>query len=112
MDPFEAEEFWDDLLAFVEEGRVIPVIGAELLTIGREGSPPVSLYRAVADRLLAMHKVGPPDQPEYGLYEAVAAVAAERRVRMKDLYRQVHDILKKLLAENTPELEPLRQLAS
>ena len=31
---------------------------------------------------------------------------------MKDLYRQIHDILKKLIAEQTPELQPLRELAS
>ena len=26
----DPEEFWDDLLAFIEEGRVVPVIGPEL----------------------------------------------------------------------------------
>ena len=36
MATFEAEEFWDDLLAFIEEGRVIPVVGAELLRIPQE----------------------------------------------------------------------------
>ncbi|MEP7305147.1 MAG: toll/interleukin-1 receptor domain-containing protein [Acidobacteriota bacterium] len=112
MAPFEADEFWDDLLAFIEEGRVIPVVGAELLTIQPEGLPAVPLYRAVADRLLTLHKLNSLPQEHYGLYEAVSAVAAERRVRMKDLYRQIHDILKKLLAEQTPELQPLRDLAS
>jgi len=29
----DVEEFWDDLLALVEEGRVIPVVGPELLTV-------------------------------------------------------------------------------
>ena len=33
--PFEAEEFWEDLLAFTEEGRVLPVVGPEVLTIER-----------------------------------------------------------------------------
>ena len=36
---FEAEEFWEDLLAFIEEGRVIPVLGAELLTVEDSGAP-------------------------------------------------------------------------
>lgn len=112
MGPFEAEEFWDDLLAFIEEGRVIPVVGAELLTIQQEGSPAVPLYRAVADRLLTLHKLSSLPLEQYGLYEAVSAVAGERRVRMKDLYRQIHDILKKLIAEQTPALQPLRDLAS
>ena len=30
---FEVEEFWDDLLAYIEDGRVIPVVGRELLTV-------------------------------------------------------------------------------
>jgi hypothetical protein len=108
MATFEAEEFWDDLLAFIEEGRVIPVVGAELLTIQLEGSLAVPLYRAVADRLLTIHKLRSLPQEHYGLYDTVAAVAAERRVRMKDLYRQIHDILKKLLAEQGP----LRELTT
>src|SRR5215831_4986788 len=111
MPPFEAEEFWDDLLAFIEEGRVIPVVGAELLAIQEEGLPAVPLYRAVADRLLKLYKLDLLPQEHYGLYEAVSAVAAERRLRMKDLYRQIHDILKKLISEQPPELQPLRELA-
>src|SRR5215831_6400397 len=112
MPPFESEEFWDDLLAFIEEGRVIPVVGAELLTIQEEGSPAVPLYRAVADRLLKFYRLDRLPQEHYGLYEAVSAVAAGPRVRMKDLYRQIHDILKKLIAEQKPAMEPLRELAS
>ena len=104
MAPFEAEEFWDDLLAFIEEGRVIPVVGAELLTIQQEGSPAVPLYPGVADRLLTLHKVNSPPQEHYGLYEAVSAVAGERRVRMKDLYRQIYEILKTVIAEQRPAL--------
>jgi hypothetical protein len=32
MEPYEIEEFWDDLLAFIGHRRVILVAGAELLT--------------------------------------------------------------------------------
>jgi hypothetical protein len=88
------------------------VVGAELLTIQEEGSPTVPLYRAVADRLLKLYKLDLLPHKHYGLYEAVSAVAAGPRVRMKDLYRQIHDILKKLIAEQKPALEPLRELAS
>jgi hypothetical protein len=112
MEPLEAEEFWNDLLAFIEEKRVIPVVGAELLTIRREGSPPVPLYRAAADRLLALHRLDPLPQEHYGLYGAVSAVSAERRVRMKDLYRQIYDILKKLNSEQPQLMQPLWDLAS
>jgi hypothetical protein len=33
MEPYEVEAFWDDLLGFIEQRRVIPIIGAELLKI-------------------------------------------------------------------------------
>ena len=111
MPAFDAEEFWDDLLAFIEEGRVIPVVGAELLTIKDDDSRTVPLYRAVADRLLARHKLNPLPQEHYGLHEAVAALAAAG-VRVGDLYRPVNDVLKKLLAAQQETLQPLRELAS
>lgn len=110
MTPVEVEEFWDDLLPFIEQRRVIPVLGAELLTI-QEGSATRPLYRAVADRLLARH--GLPELPlaHYGLHEAVSALAASGR-RVRDLYRPVHDILQKLVAEHPEALAPLRELAA
>ena len=52
--PFDAEEFWDDLLDFIEDGRVIPVAGPELLTV-TEGEKQVRLYRVVAERLLSKY---------------------------------------------------------
>src|SRR5262245_57625812 len=98
MTGFDVQEFWDDLLAFIEQRRVIPVLGPELLTI-REGSRTVPLYRAVADRLLEHHGIAHLSSEHYGLSEAVSAlVAAGRRVR--DLYRPIHDILQRVLAES------------
>src|SRR5215831_11838926 len=47
----DREEFWEDLLAFVEEKRVIPVVGPELLVTGH-AIESRSLYRVVAERLL------------------------------------------------------------
>lgn len=52
--PFDTEEFWDDLLAFIEAGRVIPVVGAELLAVEEDGKQ-VPLYRDVAERLLSKY---------------------------------------------------------
>ena len=46
----DAEELWEDLLAFIEGGRVIPVVGGELLTV-EVGGTPIPLYRVVAERL-------------------------------------------------------------
>ena len=34
-----SEEFWDDLLAFMEEGRVVPVRPGDGLTLNRRNNP-------------------------------------------------------------------------
>jgi hypothetical protein len=99
MDPeFDAEDFWDDLLAFIEQGRVIPVVGPELLLIpGLSGD--TLLYRVVAERLLSRYGITELPQERCNLYDAVARVAASGK-RIRDLYRPVHDILQKVLAEH------------
>src|SRR5579871_932917 len=111
MAPFEIEEFWEDLLAFIEEGRVVPVVGAELLTIENAGVA-APLYRVVADRLLARYSLEPLAQEQYGIFEAVAALSSQPKVRVTSLYRQIHDILKDVLAAQTAVMQPLRDLAS
>src|ERR1044072_9398270 len=104
---FELEDFWGDLLAYIEDGRVMPVVGAGLLTI-QDGGQTVSLYRAVAERLLAKYKRFPlPEgwalRQHHELNDAVALLVGDGR-RVKDLYRPIHDILQQLLAAQT---EPL-----
>jgi hypothetical protein len=44
------EDAWDDLLSFIEERRVIPIIGPELLMVGTDGGPRL-LYDWVAEKL-------------------------------------------------------------
>jgi hypothetical protein len=116
------EEFWDDLLALVEQRRVIPVVGSELLNIS-DGEKDLPLYRAVAENLLSKYPLGTDVLRDGGglresheLNDAVCAVAdayASRRppVRVSDLYQKVHGILQRLLAP--PGIpQPLLQLAS
>ena len=45
-----SERFWEDLLLFIEEGKVIPVIGPELVTV-RDGEDLVPLCGWLARRL-------------------------------------------------------------
>jgi len=119
VEPFEIEEFWEDLLAFIEDRRVIPVVGAELLTI-EDGGQAVPLYRAVAERLLNKYGLSTSAKPggvalreHYELNDAVCALAAAKsKLRVRDLYRPINDIVQKLTTEQNDVLEPLRQLAS
>jgi hypothetical protein len=111
--PVEVEEFWDDLLAFIEERLVIPVVGAELLTVDDDGQP-VPLYRAAGERLLRKYRpAGAADvvlREHFELNDAVCALVAAGR-RVKDLYRPIHDILEDLTAQQVELPEPLLQLA-
>ena len=45
-----SERFWEDLLLFIEEGKVIPVVGPELVTV-RDGALDVPLYSWLVRRL-------------------------------------------------------------
>ena len=44
------DDAWDDLLSYIEERRVIPIIGAELLPISTDKGPWL-LYDWLADKL-------------------------------------------------------------
>ncbi len=110
---FELEELWDDLLAFIEDRSVIPIVGAELLTIEESGKS-VRRYRAVAEGLLSKYGLSGTALPggavlreHHELDDAVCALAAAGR-RVRDLYRPAHDILQRLLAEQKELLQPLR----
>jgi len=120
----EVEEFWESLLPLVEDKQVIPVVGAEILNVNIDGIR-TPLYLAVAERLLTAYGLsltelpeGEVVQPHHELYDAVRIVAAfgrrrdRRPVRINDLYRQINDFLRELLATQQEILEPLRQLAS
>jgi hypothetical protein len=124
----EAEEFWDELLAQIEAGEIIPVVGPELLTVPVEGRETL-LYQVLAERLLAKYglvaSISPPEgehagdattvwlRPYHELNDAVCAVVAQRGRRVQDLYRPINDLLKALVeapAESSVQL--LRNLAS
>lgn len=57
------DDFWEDLLIFIEEGKVIPVIGESVVTFGSDDR---NLYQWLAVRLAEKLQVSPdtlPDNP-------------------------------------------------
>jgi hypothetical protein len=56
------ELFWDDLLLYLEQRQVIPIIGQDLLTVEIDGKS-VNAYRLMAERLAAGLKVSPETPP-------------------------------------------------
>jgi hypothetical protein len=101
------EEIWDELLAYIEEQQVIPIIGSDLLQVEVEGSE-VLLDRYVAYQLAA--KLSLPTevlQAEPSLDQVVCQLLKRKR-RRESLYAAIRDIM--LRAAFKPP-KALRQLA-
>lgn len=123
MDPADINDFWDDLLAFIEVRSVIPVLGQELLTIVEQGRE-VRLYRALAERLLEKYGLTAVSgavegqetydevvlRPHLELNDAVSALALRGR-RTQDLYRPINVLLRDLLGSHAMIPTALRRLA-
>ena len=109
---FDAEDFWADLLAYLDEKQVIPIVGEELLEIDEAGEQ-VPLYRAVASRLLGRYEMTPYPaggtaasvseggvvlRPHHELNDAVCALLRAGH-RVQDIYRPLNDTLRTVLSE-------------
>jgi TIR domain-containing protein/SIR2-like protein len=101
------DDAWDDLLNFIEERRVIPIIGPELLKVETESGPRL-LYDWIAERLAAKLNVDTSELPQpYTLNDVVCWFLAARG-RREEAYTRVRSILRD--ASFAPPLA-LRQLA-
>jgi len=101
------DDAWEDLLNFIEERRVIPIIGPELLQVDTDSGPRL-LYDWIAEKLAGKLNVDTNDLPEpYTLNDVVCWFLAARG-RREEVYTRVRSILRD--ATFTPPLA-LRQLA-
>ncbi len=102
------ENAWEDLLSFIEERRVIPIVGPELLTVA-SGDRSGLLYDVLSERLAARLNVDPRELPErYTLNDVVCSFLGHRG-RREEAYVRLRGVLKDLDAE--PPVA-LRQLAA
>src|ERR1700728_388812 len=102
------DDAWDDLLSFIEERRVIPIVGPELLQIATDSGPRL-LYDWLAQKLASRLNVDTSQlPPAYTLNDVICLFLAARG-RREEAYVRVHSILK------DTQFEPpkaLRQLAA
>jgi hypothetical protein len=102
------DDAWDDLLSFIEERRVIPIVGPELLQISTDRGPRL-LLDWVAEKLAARLNVDTSLLPRpYTLNDVVCWFLAARG-RREEAYVRLRSIIK------DANLEPpvaLRRLAS
>ena len=88
--------FWDDLLEFVEEDRVIPIVGAELLTVPDGAGGEVPLHTVLAQRLAERLRLPTEDcTGDDALYQVICR-HVERGGRREEVYPRVRNLLREL----------------
>jgi hypothetical protein len=102
------EGFWDNLLDYIQDRTVVPVIGAELVTVRDDGGD-MPLYRWIARRLADDLKLPAAELPQGFDLNDVVSLHLRRRGEREELYAQIHRMLRN--AALTPS-EPLRALAA
>jgi hypothetical protein len=106
--PAEQDFFWDDLLEYIEERRVIPIVGAELLNVPDGAGGEIPLQRLLAQRLAERLRVPADDCTGDDALHQVVCRYLQRGGRREEIYPRLRNLLKEL-APAVPE--PLRQLA-
>ncbi len=101
--------FWEKLLQRIEERRVVPVVGRELLTV-RHQDREIHLYALIAQRLADHLGVSGADLQEGDEINAVAYRYIEKGNRIEDIYPALKTVMP--TAGELPIPEPLSKLAS
>jgi hypothetical protein len=101
------EDAWDDLLNFIEERRVIPIVGPGLLTVETESGPRL-LYDWLAEKLAAKLGVDTAQLPVPHTLNDVVCWFLSARGRREDTYTRLRSVLRDA---NFAPPKALRQLA-
>jgi TIR domain len=86
---------WDDLLDYILDGKVVPILGHELLEAEYQGRR-VSLQRLLAERLAEREKLDVQWTPHSELNDAVVAYLANPQAKMVGLYDRISGFLRSL----------------
>jgi hypothetical protein len=102
------EFFWDDLLEFIDERKVIPIVGAELLTVPDGKGDEIPLHRLLAEKLAERLRLPADGFTGDDAIHQVVCRYLQRGGRREEVYPRIRNLLKEL---SPPIPEPLRQLA-
>ena len=100
---------WEDLLNFVEEKRVIPIIGPELVTV-QTGTGPENLYTWLARTLAARLGTPVPAPPNTLTLNDVIVRHFAKRGRREDLYTRIRTIMREANFAPSPALLKLAEI--
>lgn len=104
------EDAWEDLLNFIEEKRVIPIVGPELLKVETEAGPRL-LHDWMAEKLAAKLGVDTARLPQpYTLNDVVCWFLASRG-RREDTYTRMRSILRETAFAPPKALRQLAEIA-
>ncbi|HET7127437.1 MAG TPA: toll/interleukin-1 receptor domain-containing protein [Lysobacter sp.] len=103
------DDAWDDLLNYIEERRVIPIIGPDLMRVQTErGLRP--LYEWLAEKLAAKLGVASEALPEPLTLNDVMCAYLGHRGRREEAYTRVRSILRETEFEPPPALLQLAEI--
>ena len=102
------EDAWEDLLSFIEERRVIPILGPELLMVSTERGPRL-LFDWAAEKLATRLNVSTAELPRPFTLNDVVCVFLAARGRREEAYVRLRSIIKDANFEPPPAL---RQMAA
>ena len=86
---------WEDLLDYIQDGKVVPILGHELLQAEYQGRR-VTLQRLLAERLAEREKLEVQWNPHFELNDAVSAYLANPRAKLVGLYDRIAGFLRSL----------------
>jgi len=101
------DDAWDDLINYIEERRVIPIVGPELLRVETESGPRL-LYEWMAEKLAAKLAVDTSRLPEAYTLNDVVCWFLSTHGRREDTYTRMRSVLREA---TFPPPIALRQLA-
>src|SRR5277367_2569969 len=102
------DDAWDDLLSFIEERRVIPIVGPELLLVSTERGPR-RLLDWLAERLASRLNVNIAELPQPYTLNDVVCWFLSARGRREEAYVRMRSIIKEA---NFEPPAALRRLAA
>jgi hypothetical protein len=103
------EDAWDDLLNYIEERRVIPIIGPDLLRVQTDhGLRP--LYEWLAEKLAVRLSVDTVGLPSPLTLNDVLCCYLGQRGRREEAYTRLRSIMREVQFEPPPALRQLAQI--
>jgi hypothetical protein len=104
------EDAWEDLLNYIEEKRVIPIIGPELLKVETETGPRL-LYDWLAEKLAAKLNVDTAQLPQPLTLNDVVCWHLASRGRREEAYTRLRTILREATFAPPPAIRHLAEIA-